>query len=231
MSWDADQNESMFHLLKELGYDYVESVYSKFSTEFPVLAIQSIFYNSGITTLDNTEVCANHIKKIIADCKKHGIKVITFGSPTMRIGSKDKIHQLLLSVDEMLDGTDIKFCIEPNARYYGAEYYNTLEEIVQDLKEYNYKNITSMIDVGNSILEDKIPKDEYKKYKDYISHIHFAAKDLKEIKDYNLYISFYNYLVHKNYKGCITYEFSNAEDIKKCIKVFIGEINNDKYFI
>jgi len=144
----------------------------------------------------------------------------------MRVGNKEKMDNLLILVDELLNETDIKFCVEPNASYYGAEYYNTLESIVKDIDKY--KNITSMIDVGNSVLEGKDPLVEYDMYKKYVSHIHFAEKDLKEIVDYDLYNRFYNHLLADNFKGLITYEFSQIDNLSNNMYNFMYSIKGLK---
>ena len=227
MSWGKEENLSVSSLLKDAGFDYIESVYSKLSNEFPVKAIQSIFYDSGINNLDDPYLCAKHVSKIVKDCEKNGIKIITFGSPTMRVGNKKKMHRFLFLVNSILEGKDIKFCVEPNAKYYGAEYYNTLEQIVPALKKY--PNLTSMIDVGNSILEGKDPIKEYDKHKDYVSHVHFAAKDLFEISDYELYVKFYNHLIKNNFKGFVTYEFNKVDNFKDNLYNFINTIKGEKW--
>lgn len=225
ISWEIKNNPKIFKILKEAGFDYIESVFFKIPEGFPVKAIQSILYNSGIVSLDDTNKCATYINKVIDKCESLGVEVITFGSPSIRVGSKNKMNDLLLLVDKMLEGKKVKFCIEPNARYYGAEYYNTLEEICIDLSIY--KNIYSMIDVGNSLLEGKDPIDEYKSYGKYVSHIHFAAKDLKEIEDYSIYKNFYKYLIENGYDGLLTYEFGTIDDIENNLNKFIKNIKEN----
>jgi hypothetical protein len=225
ISWEGKDNSKMFKMLKDLGFDYIESVFLKILDGFPVKAVQSILYNSGITSLDDTDKCASHINKVIDRCESLGINVITFGSPSIRVGSKNKMKDLLLLVDNMLDGKQVKFCIEPNAKYYGAEYYNTLEEICKDLS--TYKNIYSMIDVGNSLLEGKDPIEEYKLYGKYVYHIHFAAKDLKEIENYDIYKDFYRYLIEDKYDGLLTYEFATIDNVENNLSKFIKNIKEN----
>jgi sugar phosphate isomerase/epimerase len=144
----------------------------------------------------------------------------------MRTGNKSNMTSFLLDVDQLLDGTDIKFCIEPNAKYYEAEYYNTLESIVEDLGLY--KNIRSMIDVGNSIMAGQDCLKEYERYSEYVSHVHFAAPELYEITDFRLYRHFYRELVNSGYTGYLSYEFLKAGDIEVAIKDFYTEIVNKK---
>jgi len=222
ISWGYSDNQKVFKILQEAGFDYIESVFPKISEGFPVKAVQSILYNSGINSLENIEECANYIVKVINRCEDLGVQVITFGSPSIRVGSKQRMQDMLLLVDKILDDKKVKFCIEPNAKHYGAEYYNTLEEISKDLPMYN--NIVSMIDVGNSILEGKDPIEEYSLYSQYVYHIHFAAKDLKEIEDYKIYKDFYKYLLKNDYNGLLTYEFGTIDNIENNLNKFISSV-------
>ena len=222
MSWSIEEAGVISKKLKQYGFEYVESVYSKLSEDFPVKAIQSIFYGSKITSLDDTDKCVSHVKKIIDDCESRSISVITFGSPTMRIGEKNKMHDFLKEIDMLLKNSNINFCIEPNASFYGAEYYNKVSDICLDLNKFD--NICTMIDVGNSILEGQNVLEEYKKYKDKVSHVHFAAPGLKSIQDFNIYKEFKDLLLENNYSGMISYEFASTDDIDKTLSDFSREI-------
>jgi len=68
----------------------------------------------------------------------------------------------------------------------------------------------------------------YDMYKKYVSHIHFAEKDLKEIVDYDLYNRFYNHLLADNFKGLITYEFSQIDNLSNNMYNFMYSIKGLK---
>lgn len=219
MSWEKEKNLEFIPIIKDAGFQYIESVYSKLDESFPVRAIQSIFYDSNIKNFSES---FEYMEKLILDCCLKGIEIVTFGCPSMRVGDKNKINIFLQIVDEIIADNNITFCIEPNSKYYGAEYYNTLEEISADLSKY--KNISGMIDVGNSILESKNPIEEFDSYKKYVKHIHFAAKDLVQISDYKIYNEFYNHLLKNKYDGLITYEFAKFENFKDTVYNFTNNI-------
>lgn len=222
MSWSREQNADILPIVKACGYEYVESVYSKLDDSFPVNAIQSIFYGSGITDLENISNCLDHVEKIVEECIEKDISVITFGSPTMRVGDRSKMHMFLNGVNKLIKGAPVSFCVEPNAKFYGAEYYNTVSEIFNDLDKY--ENISTMIDVGNSILEDQDIFSEYDSYRDKVCHVHFASKGLKPIQDFNLYKNFIVHLKEDGYKGMVSYEFASSDDIAETIKTFSEKI-------
>lgn len=227
LSWSTEQDAKYLKIAKESGFDYVEAPYSRIVGESSLLkvkAIQSVFYGSGIDSFED-ERCLGHMSKVLLDCKVQGVDVITFGSPGMRVGSKQLMIDFLYAVDELLDDSKTKLCIEPNAKYYGAEYYNTLEEIATDLALF--KNIGSMIDVGNSLLEDGKYLQEYEKYKNFVSHVHFSTPGLNEISDFGLYREFYKTLADSNYNGYISYEFLNASNVEDAIKKFSLNVIGD----
>lgn len=222
MSWSREQNVDILPVVRASGYEYIESVYSKLDDSFPVNAIQSIFYGSGIINLENVSDCLGHVEKIIDECIEKNISVITFGSPTMRVGDKSKMHMFLDGVNKLINNLPVSFCVEPNARFYGAEYYNTVSEIFNDL--YRYENISTMIDVGNSILEGQDVFSEYDSCREKVCHIHFANKGLKPIEDFNLYKDFIIHLKENGYKGMVSYEFAFSENIAETIKTFSEKI-------
>jgi len=221
LSWSVEDEKKNVEIAKLAGYDYIESGYSKISNESPVLAIQSIFYGSGIESLTDDR-CLPYIAEVIKTCKSRGIQSITFGSPSMRVGDVEDMTNFLIDVDQLLDDSSVKFCIEPNAREYGAEYCNTLEEVVEEI--HLYKNITSMIDVGNSMLEGQDFFKEYEQYSKYVSHVHFSAPGLGEIEDFGPYKEFYQMLSKLGYSGNISYEFIKARNIDVAINNFYKEV-------
>jgi sugar phosphate isomerase/epimerase len=223
LSWSAEDEKKNVEIARLAGYDYIESVYSKVSNDSPVLAIQSIFYGSGIERVTD-ERCLPYIAEVIKTCESRGIESITFGSPSMRVGDVEDMTNFLIDVDQLLDGSGVKFCIEPNAREYGAEYYNTLEEVVEEI--HLYKNITSMIDVGNSMLEGQDFFKEYEQYSKYVSHVHFSAPGLGEIEDFGPYKEFYQMLDKLGYSGNISYEFIKASNIESAINDFYKKVLN-----
>ena len=141
-----------------------------------------------------SEKFINHVQKLIEYSKILGIKVLVFGSPALRkVGGYtfSNLHETFNKIDALLDGTDIVFCIEPNSKIYGGEFFYTIKEIVSFLSTFNYKNIVTMCDTHNSWLEGQDPNDELTKYKDYIKHIHISEVNLDIITDSKKQMAFF----------------------------------------
>jgi sugar phosphate isomerase/epimerase len=225
LSWSNEENDKYIPVISESGYDYVESAYSKIFEGYKILSIQSIFYKSGIQSFKQKTESVKHIQGVIDLCSERGIEKIVLGSPTMRTGSYKNLLSVLDEVDEYLKDKNVRLCLEPNSSEYGAEYFTTL----QSISEYilSYRNISSMIDVGNSLLENQNPLDEFEKFNEIVSHIHFSSPHLNPIKDFSLYKHFFNYLNEKGYNGLLTYEFIDNKDLIRTIYEFKENLKNE----
>lgn len=217
LSWDKEEDDKMLSLVKEKGFDYIETVFPRIN--YGYYSTQSIFYGLDLYSFEDSKLF-NFLSDIIIECKKFNIKRIVLGSPSLRKGNKKPLLSILQKVDRMLVGTDLVLCLEPNSSYYGGEYYFTLDEIVSDILDFN--NIKTMIDTHNLILEGLDIFKEYEKYSSFIEHIHISEKDLMEIKNYSLYEDFVIFLKNKEYSKGITYELKKPKNIFCEIEKFIN---------
>lgn len=221
IGWNTEDITKNTEIALDLGFDYIESVYIKAHLARSVYAVQSIFYGSNIKSFDSSE-CYQYCCDLIDFCLSNKIKIITLGSPSMRIGNKKFLLNLLSRLNEYIDKRDCFICIEPNSTKYGGEYYYSLDEIVSDILELN--NIKTMIDVGNLYAESIDPILEFEKYSDFIYHCHFSTKDLDPITDYDLYKDIFNKIKSLGYNKNITYEYMNSYNIKSEINNFLNII-------
>lgn len=219
LGWNSDQNKHYFDLMIENGFSYIESVPDKISNNVNIQAIQSIFYKTNIKSFNEIDSCINRFNKLINMCQNTNIETIVVGSPNMRVGKKSNLLSILKEVDAIAD--DISICIEPNAKQYGGEYFFSLEEIIEEI--YLFKNVSTMLDTGNAIMQGNNIFDQFEKYSEYIDHIHFSAAHNKPIVDYGIYREFASFLRSK-YKKKITYEFLEQESIAAHIKIFSSNI-------
>lgn len=215
LSWNSEDHNFIKSNLT--NYDYIETIFSKI--DYGYYSTQSIFYGSDVNTFENYSATFDRLNYVIDECKKYQVKVIVFGSPSLRKGSKNNLLKIFDELDSKLKKYDICLCVEPNSRYYGAEYYHTLTEIVDDIK--NFSNIKTMIDTHNLLLENVNIVETFLEYKKYIKHIHFSEKDLVPISNYSFYYSFVDFLKNQQYNGGITYELKQTEDIISESKKFI----------
>jgi len=219
LGWNADQNKHYFDIMIENGFSYLESVPGKISHDVYISAIQSVFYGTNIKSFNEIGASIARFIDLINLCKKQNIETIVVGSPTMRVGNKSQLLSILKEIDPI--AKSISICVEPNAKKYGGEYYWGLEDIVEDLSRF--KNVNTMLDIGNAIMENKNIFHEYEVYSEYINHIHFSAPWNKPIVDYGIYKEFVSF-ISGTYKGKVTYEFMTSENIASHIKMFSNNI-------
>ena len=221
IGWQLDVVSKNTEIALDLGFDYIESAYIKAPLSKSVYAIQGVFYGSGISSFLDSR-CYDHLCKVVDYCLENNVKVITLGSPSMRVGSKDNIIELLVRIDEYINKRDCIICIEPNARKYGGEYYYTLDEIVNDIGYLC--SIKTMIDSGNLYLEGLNSVVEFEKHKEYVHHFHISTPDLEPVSLYKEYANIIADIKNLGYNGNVTYEFMKSYDLNKEIENFLKEV-------
>lgn len=191
-------------------------------------SIQSLFYKVNVLDFKNVDKIVEHFQKIISYAKILGVKILVFGSPSLRKkynGWENDVTSALIQIDNLLKETNIELSIEPNAFFYGGEFFCTISDIVNFIKANEFSKIKTMIDTHNLELESQSPTIEFLKYIDYINHIHVSEKSLKGIESKALHVEFSNVLKQSDYKGVITYEVINFDKIEDSIKLFANLYN------
>jgi sugar phosphate isomerase/epimerase len=211
LAWEEKNVASIENQLKK--FDYFETVFLRRNIG-SYYSTQSIFYGSNIKSFSDDNVL-EYLNFVIDECLKCGIKIIVFGSPSLRKGNKNILLKIFDLIDNKLKESKIYLCVEPNSKYYGGEYYHSLDEIVPDIEKYS--NVKTMIDTHNLILEGENIIEQYKKYSDYIKHIHISA-----IEDWNKYYEFVDFLKKECYNYGITYELKPNKNITLECKKFLN---------
>ena len=221
IGWQPDMVSKNTEIALNLGFDYIESAYIKAPLSKSVYAIQGVFYGSGISSFFDSS-CYDYLCKVVDYCLENNVKVITLGSPSMRIGNKKSMLDLLMRIDNYIDKRDCIVCVEPNARKYGGEYYYTLDEIVDDIE--SLYSIKTMIDSGNLYLEGLNSVVELEKHKEYIYHVHISTPDLEPVTLYKEYANIISDIKNLGYNGNVTYEFMKSYDLNKEIENFLKKV-------
>lgn len=216
LAWEEKDVASIENQLKK--FDYLETVFSRRSSGI-YYSTQSIFYGSDIKSFDDESIL-DYLNYVIDECFKCGIQIIVFGSPSLRKGDKNILLNIFDLLDDKLNQNQMYLCVEPNSKYYGGDYYHSLDEIVADIKKYS--NIKTMIDTHNLLLEGESLNDQYEKYSEYIKHIHISEKDLIPIDDWSLFSNFIDFLFNKCYNYGITYELKPTKEIDEHFKQFLS---------
>ena len=200
--------ESLLKILNKEKIKYIEIPISKFLPEYnidiakiyslkklleryeiKISSVQAIFFkkNLNIFNLKQKKQTILHLNKIINICEILDIKNIIFGSPKNRL--KNKLHinyanrlfkELLSKISKKLKDKKINFCIEPNARFYGCDFINNVDEALVFVKYAKLSNIFINFDTGNSILENEkinIFKNDLK----YFRNFQISEKKLQQL--------------------------------------------------
>lgn len=240
-AWDSDESESIFKTLNSIGITNIEGVLTKINqwdnlTESELIqykellqrnniqmeSIQSIFYGVDCNDLSEYKTI-EHYRKLIEYCKILNVKVMVLGSPSLRKyvnGWYDNLSNVLKKVDEMLDGTGIQLSIEPNTRGYGGDYFYNLNEIVDFIVHNDFKNIKTMVDTHNVILEGLNPVNDLISHFKHVNHIHVSEPKLKTLNDIDFHKNFSKTLKELDYKGIVTYEVVKCEGLIESVKEF-----------
>lgn len=244
LAWENSELENIIPILKNNNIKYIETVLPKYldwnnldttnlleyleilyKHNLSTLSTQSIFYNSSVKDFKDPNF-VNHLKLVFNICKLLNIELAVLGAPTMRVShiSKKLISNLHL-IDSHLKETDQTLLLEPNSKIYNGDYFYTVSEIVNFIKENKFSNIKTMIDTHNIILENEDPTENYLKYKDLISHIHISEKGLDNFAPTEKHIILSNTLKQTNYDGLIIYEAKPSNNIIQDIEQFVKIYN------
>lgn len=228
LAWDNPNENQIFKHLNSLGINKIEGVLSKLgnwdtidgrkiveyknylsSNSMEVKSLQSIFYNTGISDIKETNKIISHIEKLISLSEILEVNVLVFGSPNLRknsVGIDEYLIELFYKIDSLLINTDIELSIEPNMKEYGGDFFIKIKDIVSFIEDNNFKKIKTMIDTHNLDGEGDDVCESLIKYKNLINHIHISEKKLSPITPSNSHTLFSDELKNNNYTGIVTYE-------------------------
>jgi D-psicose/D-tagatose/L-ribulose 3-epimerase len=186
-------------------------------------SIQSLFYGINCESIEDSKTVSNHFIKVIDYAKVLDAKILVFGSPKLRkkyIGWEKDLITIFKDVDAMLNDSDLTLVIEPNSSTYGGQFFTSIPEIVEFIDSNKLKNIRTMIDTHNLILENQNPSTMFLTYYEYIKHIHISEENLAPIISNEMHYSFSEVLNNLKYKDVITYEVLNHCDLFSSIITF-----------
>lgn len=242
LCWDIGDSDNMLNHLKKLDINNIEGVLTKIDTwdnltidkihnykdylksnNISIPSLQSLFYNVECETIFDEVNFTSHIEKLIFFSKILSVKVLVFGSPSLRKKNLKWEHNLtnvFEKIDNLLEKTNIELTIEPNSKIYGGDFFYTIPEIVEFISKNNFKHIKTMVDTHNIILEGNDPIEDLKLYFDYINHIHISENKLEPIKNFEFHEKFSQEIKKLNYDKIITYEVLKSNDLYESINMF-----------
>ena len=244
LAWDNNTEcEQLIPVLKDNNINYIEIVFPKHlewnnpyhkldafmniieKNNLKILSTQSIFFNSNVNNFYG-EGFLKHLELVSNLSKEIGVNKLVLGSPNMRI---DKNYDLLFKTfeeaDKLMLNKNLTLLLEPNCKLYKGEFFHTVSEIVDFIKTNNFKNISTMIDTHNILLENENPVIIFNQYKDYIKHIHISEEKLDSFIESDNHNALSELLTTSEYNDLIIYEAKLTPQLKKDIKLFSKTYN------
>jgi len=235
-----DGIETVADKLQEYGIEYIEVIPTKIKP-FHALNVSdmlmykdiladyklkpysflSLFYGIDIKDVSDVEKILTQFQVLITYAQLTGVKKLIFGSPSLRKktpGWEYHLEDIFTELDKMLKGTGISVIIEPVSKEWGTEFWFDVKEIVDFINYYNLKNIHTMIDTQNCMLQGDDPSLIYSQYKHRINHIHIAEPGFGKLKNLEMHMKFSNTI--RGYRDVITHEISVKEEFLQSIKTF-----------
>jgi sugar phosphate isomerase/epimerase len=181
-------------------------------------SVQSITYGCELADFS---ACASNfavMDKIIELATSLQLKRLVFGSPSIRRGRPDA--SMFKYIDEQLMDSDMVFCIEPNARAYGGEYFFDVAEIAKFLQQHKFSNISTMVDTHNSWLEHRCTCDDIDMFRDVINHVHASEVKLQGFTSLNEHAMIAQALNNINYQHVVTFESMNLNGVDNFVEIY-----------
>jgi sugar phosphate isomerase/epimerase len=245
LAWDINSNEAnILESLVENNIKYLEIVIPKYVnwynvnlqdiTKFSeqchkygidIISTQSILFNSNVTSFHDIEFI-DHMKLVSSICGRLGITYLVLGAPGARknsidIGLQENFHY----INELMTQHNTTLLLEPNCRQYNGNYFYTVNEIVDFIKNNNLSNIKTMIDTHNVTAELESTVEVYLNNKEYIQHIHVSETGLSDFNHTQEHESFASILKSEDYNGIIVYESKPSENLITSIQAFSKTYN------
>lgn len=166
---------------------------SKYSVQ--VISIQSIFYKKeklNIFRESDHKKILDHLQNIFEISNYIGAKNIIFGSPINRKlndlvkkDADDIAVNLFKKIGLLCTQKKLFFCIEPNAKFYGCEYINNINQAIDFVKNVNSPNVLINADTGNIFLEDD-DLSQVRKFKNLFANFQVSEKNLISLSEGNI---------------------------------------------
>ena len=138
-----------------------------------IQSFQSITFglpNLNIFSDNTRDQLMEHLKTVVQTASCHKVPFLVFGCPKNRrvlpeTEDPDTVFtEFFQDLGNYCAESGVIICIEPNAKDYGCNYLNTIEEVGRIVTRINRPSIRMMVDIGNIMMEhDDITKiAEYK---------------------------------------------------------------------
>lgn len=163
--------------------DVLSEIKKKYAANnMEIYSLQAIFYEKPYNLFEDSALFINHFKKVLIIARTLGASVIVFGSPKNRyvpdgISKEDAWNtfvEVMRKVSKYAELNRVCVCIEPNAKGYGCNFINTLEEARNIVKVIDSPYVKVNVDTGNLVMENDILDIE----PTYVGHVQVSEAHL-----------------------------------------------------
>lgn len=242
IAWVVDQDEQMYRVMKEIGYEGLEiaptrifpqnpyenlEAASKWQQElekqygFQVPSMQSIWFGREekiFGSEQEREVLSAYTKKAIDFASAIGCKNLVFGCPRNRAVPDGMSKELAipffkkLSVYAEQKGT--KIGMEANPPIYNTNYVNDTKSALELMEQIEVSGFGLNLDVGTMICNHEAVE-ILEGHANGISHVHISEPGLKPIEKRSLHNELAAFLKENKYAGFVSIEMGRQEVFEK----------------
>ena len=199
---------------------------------FSVSSMQSIWFGRQeklFGTEEERKILFDYTKKAMLFSQAVGCKNLVFGCPKNRVlpeGMSDGLAiEFFHELGNYAFSHNTVLSIEANPTVYNTNYINNTLNAISLIKTVQSKGFLLNLDVGTMIYNNEsinILEGNVK----YINHVHISEPNLVPIKKRELHKKLYCLLKEEDYRGFVSIEMSNQEDLTTLAKTldYVKEI-------
>lgn len=158
-----------------------------------IYGMQSLMFGTNDLNLfgDNLvqSVMLDHLSSVCRIGDLLDARYLVFGSPKNRdcsVVEDDKREGIALDffyrLGEIAKHYNVKICLEPNPKLYGANFLTTTKDTFDFVRKLNHPNIRMQLDTGTMLVNHEAAS-VIEHVKDMIGHVHLSQKNLTALGD------------------------------------------------
>ena len=243
IAWQKENDEQMYKIINECGFDAVEVAPTRLIPESPydnigeakkiatelvekynikISSMQSIWFGKQEKIFESEEernILFEYTKKAIDFANAINCGNLVFGCPKNRVvnnlESDYKIAKdFFIKIGDYAKQKDTIFAIEPNPTIYNTNFINTTENAINIVKDLNHPSIMVNLDLG-TMIQNNESSDLLKGNVKYINHVHISEPNLNCIQNRDLHKNVIKILQDENYKGYVSIEMKSGCSIEQ----------------
>jgi len=240
IAWNAENDELLYPMMKELGFTGLEIAPTRILSDHPydkleyakewgknlkknynlsISSMQSIWYGRQENIFRSRierEQLINYTKKAIDFAMMLGCSNLVFGCPKNRnMESSNSIEDAIdffktIGDYAFISGTFIG--MEANPTIYNTNFINDTVSALKFIERVDSKGFKLNLDLGTVIQNDEDISEIIEKC-GVINHVHISEPWLKPIKERQLHQNLRDILKKEDYKGYISIEMGKVDDL------------------